>query len=334
MNAPQEGACVGPLVSAIITTYNYARFLPDALESVLGQTYSHLEIVLVDDGSTDATPTVARRYADRGVRYVARTHAGAGAARNTGLQMTSAPLIAFLDGDDAWLPDRVARGVAFLVRHPEVALVAGHAFACDEHLEPRAVVYAGRREAGDAFESLLIDNVVLNPSSVLVRRSALTAAGGFSVIPVGQDWDTWLEVAKRFPIGFIDGAVALVRRHGDSLSPTDPRHRIDINREILERHLPDLRPAWRRPLVRRRSVSSAYFHAGLSSAQRGDRRRASRYAMRAAALDPVTLARRKATLVFRTWVPDRLTRRLRRAVRYDERRAAEIDRLGGRSARA
>ncbi len=169
---------------------------------------------MVDDGSTDETAEVAAAYAGRGVRYLHAPQGGAGQARNAGLRATSSPLVAFLDADDAWLPHRVAAGVEHLERHPGAALVAAHAFACDEAMRPSSVVHALRGPAcGSVFEELLIHNVVLNPSSVLVRRSALEAAGGFSEIPFGEDWDTWLQIAKRFPIGFMDEVVALVRRH-------------------------------------------------------------------------------------------------------------------------
>jgi glycosyltransferase involved in cell wall biosynthesis len=293
-----------PTVSAVVTTYNYARFLPDAIDSVLAQSYPHLEIVVVDDGSTDETADVVRLYAARGVRYVARSHAGAGRARNTGLEVTSSPLVAFLDADDAWLPDRVEAGIAHLARHPELALVAAHAFACDEHLRPTAVVPAATRENGHMLEALLVDNVVLNPSSVLVRRAAIEAAGGFSEIPFGEDWDTWIEIAKRFPIGFVDRPLALVRRHSGSVSPTRGRVRVDVNRAIVERHLSAYRPAWKRPIIRRRAASVAYFHAGLGSIKRGDRRVARRYAVTSVALDPFTLARRKAKLLTRAFLPE------------------------------
>ncbi|MEA2402570.1 MAG: hypothetical protein QOK00_2973 [Thermoleophilaceae bacterium] len=302
-----------PTVSAVVTTYNYARFLPDAIDSVLAQSYPHLEIVVVDDGSTDETADVVRLYAARGVRYVARSHAGAGRARNTGLEVTSSPLVAFLDADDAWLPDRVEAGIAHLARHPELALVAAHAFACDEHLRPTAVVPAATRENGHMLEALLVDNVVLNPSSVLVRRAAIEAAGGFSEIPFGEDWDTWIEIAKRFPIGFVDRPLALVRRHSGSVSPTRGRVRVDVNRAIVERHLSAYRPAWKRPIIRRRAASVAYFHAGLGSIKRGDRRVARRYAVTSVALDPFTLARRKAKLLTRAFLPESVAGVLRTA---------------------
>jgi glycosyltransferase involved in cell wall biosynthesis len=318
------------LVSAIITTYNYAHFLPDAIESVLGQSHRNLEIVVVDDGSTDETAAVVQRYATLGVRYAHRLHGGAGRARNMGLEITSAPLVAFLDADDAWLPDRVAAGVTHLARHPQLALVAADAFACDERLRPTAVVPAAKRETGRMLDELLVDNVVLNPSSVLIRRSAIEAAGGFSEIPFGEDWDTWIEIAKRFPIGFIDRPLALVRRHSASISPTRGLVRVDVNRAIVERHLHGYLPAWKRPILRRRAASMAYFHAALGSVKVGDKRVARRYAVAAVALDPFTLAQRKAKLLARVFVSDSLVELGRRALRHDDKLA---EALVGRTAR-
>ncbi len=313
-----------PPVDAIITCHNYGRFLGEAIESVLAQDHPNLRILVVDDGSTDETAAVAAAYAGRGVRYLHAPEGGAGQARNAGLRATSSPLVAFLDADDAWLPHRVAAGVAHLERHPSAALVAAHAFACDEEMRPSSVVHALRGPAcGSAFEELLIHNVVLNPSSVLVRRSALEAAGGFSEIPIGQDWDTWLQIAKRFPIGFLDEVVALVRRHTSSITPRSGRGRIELQLAIVDRHLGDLRPAWKRPLLRRGAASAAFLHAGLGSAIQGHRRVARRYAVEALLLDPFTLTRRKIALMARVFVSERLVAGLSRAFRDDARLAKE-----------
>jgi glycosyltransferase involved in cell wall biosynthesis len=312
-------------VDAIITCHNYGRFLGDAIESVLAQSYPSASIVVVDDGSTDETAAVAARYAERGVRYVNRPRGGAGQARNAGLEVTSAPLVAFLDADDAWLPDRLAIGVAHLEHHPDAALVAAHAFACDEELRPSSIVHALRAPAcGRVFDELLIHNVVLNPSSVLIRRSALEAAGGFSELPVAQDWDTWLEVAKRFPIGFTDDVVALVRRHTNGITLRAGRERIDVQLRVVDRHLSEVRPAWKRPLLRRAAASAACLHTGLGSAIQGDKRVARRYAIEALALDPFTLARRKLALLARVFVSESLVRRVSHALRDDARLARQL----------
>jgi glycosyltransferase involved in cell wall biosynthesis len=319
---PARVPTAAPLVDAIISCHDYGRFLTEAIESVLAQSYPHIAVVVVDDGSTDDTPEVAARYADRGVRYLHRAQGGAGRARNTGLRATSAPLIAFLDADDAWLPHRVSAGVEHLERHPEIALVAAHAFACDEAMRPSSIVHALRGPAsGRVLDALLVHNVVLNPSSVLIRRSALEAVGGFSEIAFGEDWDTWIEVAKRFPIGFTDQVVALVRRHAGSITPRRGHSRVDVNLAIVDRHLGEIRPAWKRRLLRRKAASAAYLHAGLGSAIQGDKRVARRYAVSAITLDPFTLAERKAALLARVFVSEALVARLRRALRDDARMA-------------
>src|SRR4051812_7579356 len=94
-------------VSAIITTYNYERYIARAIDSVLGQTSPPDEVVVVDDGSTDRTAEAVEPFLARGVRYIRQAHAGAGAARNRGLLETNCELVAFLDADDRWLPDKL-----------------------------------------------------------------------------------------------------------------------------------------------------------------------------------------------------------------------------------
>ncbi len=110
-----------PQVSVIIPTYNRARYIARAVESVLSQTYRDFEIIVVDDGSSDNTPQVLERYADR-IRYVFQENAGPGAARNLGIRVSTGEYLAFLDSDDMWMPSFLAKTAGALVAHPEVDL--------------------------------------------------------------------------------------------------------------------------------------------------------------------------------------------------------------------
>jgi glycosyltransferase involved in cell wall biosynthesis len=294
-----RSAGAAPLVSVIITTFNYARFLPSAIESALAQSYSNMEILVVDDGSTDGAAPVVERYADRDVRYVYQDNRGAGAARNTGLEHTTGSLVAFLDADDVWLPDKIEKQTDHLRRHPEVALVSCHAYGCETDLSVIDIVWGGTFAAGRAFEQLMLRNFVLNPTCVLARRSALEAGGGFSEVAMWEDWDTWLGIARRFPIGFTPQPLAKVRRHDRGLSPRSAYDRLARDETILNRHLP-FAPPWKRPIIRRRARSVAYLHAGRAAVVAGDADVARRFSRRALVNDPTMLTRQKLGLFLRT----------------------------------
>lgn len=291
-----------PVVSVVVTSYNYGRFLGGALDSVLAQTYPALETIVVDDGSSDDTALVAGRYRDRGVRYVHQPNAGAAQARNAGVRNTTGPLLAFLDADDEWCSDKIARQVDHLARHPEIALVSCHADACDEQMHFESVVHAASTPSGWMLEPLLVRNVVLNPSCVLVRRTALARVGGFSALPKWEDWDTWIRIAKLYPLGFIPESLARVRRHQRGLSPQDGYEHVALDRAVFERHADAVESGLRRAILRRKARSLSYFHlARLVGDQ--DRAVATRSALRALVLDPTTLTRRKVGMVVRTTRP-------------------------------
>jgi glycosyltransferase involved in cell wall biosynthesis len=296
---PPEPIPEAALVSVVITSYNYGRFLDGAIESVLAQTYAPIEVVVVDDGSTDETADVAHRYAARGVRYVRTENSGAAKARNTGLAATEGPIVAFLDADDVFLPDKLDRQIAHMRAHPEVALVASHAYACDERMERESVVHAAEYPSRWMLERLLIHNVVLNPTCVLVRRPALEAVGGFSEIPKWEDWDTWLRISKLYPLGFLPEVLANVRRHHRGLSPQDGYEHLVLDRAILDRHIGDVEPGWKRRLLCRRARSVSYFHFARLMVDI-DRDAARTYSVRALLLDPTVLTRRKVASVVRT----------------------------------
>ena len=120
-----------PLVTVVIPTYNYGRYICQTVESALGQTYSPVEIIVVDDGSTDDTRERLTAYGDR-VRYIYLQNRGVSTARNIGIQAARGEFVALLDSDDLWLPDKLERQVTVGIHQPDIGLVATERFAIDE----------------------------------------------------------------------------------------------------------------------------------------------------------------------------------------------------------
>lgn len=216
-----EGSC--PTVSVIIPAYNHARFLGEALESVLAQTYKDCEIVVVDDGSTDDTRTVATSYAPR-VRYYFQPHGGEGNARNAGIRVTSGRYVAFLDADDTWAPEKLAKQVAYLDAHPEVGVVFTSYLKTDEAGKPLTVEPKRFPYTRSAFETMLIWPYG-SMNVAVVRRTCLDRVGGFDeTLLFGTDWDIWLRVAQHYGMANLDQPLATYRQSAGSVS-RGPRRR-------------------------------------------------------------------------------------------------------------
>lgn len=208
-----------PLVSVVIPSFNCARFLPDAVQSVFAQTYPALECIVVDDGSTDRTHDVIKELLVRHPRlqFVAKANGGPSSARNLGLRLCSGSLVALLDADDVWLPDKIERQFAFLERHPEVGLVYSDYLLATEGLRPFAVFAAEMPRGVDPLDSFCYRNW-FNPLVTLIRRDVMDAVGEFDeAIAVAEDWDYWIRCAKVARIAYLAGPVALYRQHGGQI---------------------------------------------------------------------------------------------------------------------
>src|SRR4026207_1616410 len=134
-----------PLVSVIIPVYNYDRYLGEAIESVLSQTYQQLEVIVVDDGSTDQSGEVARSFDGRGVRYCQQVHAGIGPARNKGVELAQGDYIAFLDADDRWPLEKLERQLRAFESDPELEMCFGQALQLQNGPEWEAGVKNDKR---------------------------------------------------------------------------------------------------------------------------------------------------------------------------------------------
>ncbi len=207
-----------PSISVVIPTYNYAHFLPSALESVLGQTMATAEVIVVDDGSTDQTPRVLEGYADR-VHVVRRANGGLAAARNSGAAVAAGEWLAFLDSDDEWLPPKLERQMTRAATDPEVALV---------HCGAQEIDATGRvlRERLDGMEGLVADEMVLfrrtvvllAGSTMVVRRAVFEAVGGFDDrMRHSEDWDFCYRVGLQHKIAFVPEPLVRYRIHGTNM---------------------------------------------------------------------------------------------------------------------
>ncbi len=187
------------VVSVVMPVFNVAPFVKLAVESVLNQTLRELELVVVDDGSTDGTIDALQSVRDHRLRIVRQDNAGSSAARNAGVQITKAPYIAFIDGDDLWVPKKLAMHMEFLKRHPEVDLSFSHSSIIDEN--GGSTGRFSRPVRGCiSFRELLVENVISNGSAVVMRREAFNLAGHFDVnLPSAVDHDLWLRVALARP---------------------------------------------------------------------------------------------------------------------------------------
>ena len=205
-----------PSVSIIIPCYNQARYLPQAIESALSQTYSKIEIVVVNDGSTDNTADVAARYPQ--VRFFAQTNRGVAEARNSGFSVSRGDFIQFLDADDRLTKEAVEAHLRCFDEHPDVGLVVGDIEWIDE--EGR---YLGKANSplpkSNHYEELLKVNHVANTIAVLLKRSVLHKVGGFNgFFSPAEDYEMLLRAVHAFPSAHHSTVVAQYRRHTTNTS--------------------------------------------------------------------------------------------------------------------
>lgn len=202
---------IQPKASVIIPAYNKAAFTIKTVESVLAQTYKNLEIIVVDDGSTDQTRSLLAPYQDR-IRYIYKENGGACSARNLGLKVASGKYIGFLDCDDLYVNDKIARSVEFLEKNPDCGFVHTGVDLIDAH--DRIVgrfVYAKASRMDRLVPFLIMENFVSNPT-VVVRRDCFVIVGSFDEnIFTPADWDLWIRLAERYKAGFINAPLSQYR---------------------------------------------------------------------------------------------------------------------------
>ena len=205
-----------PHVSVIIPTYNRRELVHEAIASVLAQSFSDFELIVVDDGSEDGTADVVREFL--GVRYVYQPNRGVSAARNRGVSLSRGELIAFLDSDDFWQPRKLEHQVKFFTVHPEAQICQTEEIWLRNGV--RVNPHRKHRKAGGDIFARSLDLCLVSPSAVMMRRELFERMGGFDEsLPACEDYDLWLRVAAVMPVYLIDTPLVIKRGgHADQLS--------------------------------------------------------------------------------------------------------------------
>jgi len=250
-----------PHVSVIIPTYNRAHVLGRAIGSVLAQTYRDFELIVVDDGSTDGTAGLPA-LCDERVTLVRQNNRGVSAARNAGISHSHGELVAFLDSDDEWLPDKLARQVGRSgSREPDFICHTDEIWLRSGKIVPQKSIHC--KQGGRFFERSL-ERCLISPSSVMLSRSLLDRIGWFDEdLPAAEDYDLWLRITAFYDVDFV--SEPLLIKHGgggDQLSQVIPaidRYRIYAIQKILDSPvLPErYRDSATRELIRKARIVAA-----------------------------------------------------------------------------
>jgi glycosyltransferase involved in cell wall biosynthesis len=209
----------GPEISVVMSVFNGERYLREAIDSVLQQSFEHFELVVVDDGSTDSTPEILSSIAARDPRVVVRPRKSINLpdALNFGFDVARAQLIARLDADDTAMPNRLEQQRAFFAQHPEVGLLGGQAAFTDQEGREFAV---GRYPLSDAeIRKAFETTTPFVHSAVMMRRDAFEAAGRYRpIFTHSEDLDLWLRISERYEVANLDEVVVNYRMHASQES--------------------------------------------------------------------------------------------------------------------
>jgi glycosyltransferase involved in cell wall biosynthesis len=219
-----------PLVSIIIPNYNYADYVGEAIDSALNQTYENLEVIVVDDGSKDDSPDILKNYGNK-INAIFQKNAGVSAARNNGVKHSTGEYIAFLDADDAWLPEKIQKQVELFEKDKSLGLV--HVGVEDIDADGNVIDTILDGLSGSvSHEFLLFEQAVVlgGGSGMMIPRKVFDETGGFDTeLMTSADWDICYRICRRFEIGFVPKVLLKYRIHGSNMHGNIPR----MEREML-----------------------------------------------------------------------------------------------------
>jgi glycosyltransferase involved in cell wall biosynthesis len=280
-----------PTVSVIIPAYNAAPWIAETIDSVLNQTFKDFEVIVVDDGSTDATAEVVASYKPQ-IQYLYKNNGGPSSARNTGICAARGQYIAFLDADDLWLPEKLQIQMQLFIQNPSLAWVYSNGLIFEENpnKNPHLFSQSSYMYSGEILRPLLLQDFVASPTPI-VRRDVFKDVGLFneeSSFKSVEDWDMWLRIAARYPVGFIDKPLVKYRRHSTSLTGTSIIERsLESRLTVIERAIS--REPERLSDLRQQAIANIYMALGHLVMSRGARAEAREMYLKSVQMNPKQL---------------------------------------------
>lgn len=272
-----------PKVTVIIATYNAIAYLPSTVDSVIKQTFTDFEVLIIDDGSTDETVEWVSKLVDPRVRLISQANQGVAVARNQGITGAQGEYVAFLDADDLWEPTKLEKQVKCLEENPLVGLVNTSIVNIDEQGKPLGAVNASDVE-GNVLKYIVEENLILCGSAPMVRRSCLEAVQGFDQkLMSAEDWDLWIRLAARYEFAVIREPLVLYRQHLNSKSNNIERHlkhRLKVIDKTFDTVARDLQP------YKNRALGRAYLSVAWKSLVQKDYKTSTMYRQKALSYYP------------------------------------------------
>lgn len=262
---------VDPLVSVIIPNFNHAKYVGDAVRSVLAQDYHHYEIIVVDDGSTDNSREVLSTFGDQ-IHCIYKKNAGLSAARNTGIEASKGSLIGVLDADDMYEPHYLSTLVSALQATPDAqGIYCGYQFV--DHTNNLLPQIESRPVEPEKLYEALLDGNFFVPESIFLHRSVYEDVGTFDeALRACEDWDVWLRAAKKYKIIYCADILTRHRVLPGSMS-TDPLRMLNNRLAVLKKHVGD-EPKDSGSSMTHRAYGRAYLGSCVEYSQYGNPDRA------------------------------------------------------------
>lgn len=257
-----------PLVSVVIPTYNYGHFVASAIQSVLDQTFLNIEVIVVDDGSTDTTCEVVKKFGDQ-ILYIYQENKGLSCARNTGIKKSKGDFIAFLDSDDYWEKEKIQKQVEFIENNPEVVAVNCRFKA--EDLNGKFLYVTDNEDFQDVqiFRGKLINENIIagGGSNIIIKKSCFDEVGYFDeLLSSSEDWDMWLRISKKYIIRTVEEPLTHIRVGNYSMSTAkNAQKMLDNEIIVLDKYFCG---EW--SFEKSRALSCRYFCAAWAFSVSGD----------------------------------------------------------------